>query len=108
MKDEASKVEKIKKELGAFAPSPRYLAVAMILSTWCPRGGRGLTPSFLYFPLGSQRRVSINQVPGIILCTRDMALSNSGRGLLLESLGWSPGIPLNIPQCKGWCPTKSQ
>uniref|UniRef100_G3MY97 Golgi associated RAB2 interactor protein-like Rab2B-binding domain-containing protein n=1 Tax=Bos taurus TaxID=9913 RepID=G3MY97_BOVIN len=34
MKDEASKVEKIKKELGAFAPSPRYLAVAMILSTW--------------------------------------------------------------------------
>lgn len=36
MKDEASKVEKIKKELGAFAPSPRYLAVAMILSTWCP------------------------------------------------------------------------
>ena len=108
MKDEASKVEKIKKELGAFTPSPRYLAVAMILSTWCPRGGRGLTPSFLYFPLGSQRRVSIDQVPGIILCTRDMALSNSGRGLLLESLGWSPGIPLNIPQCKGWCPTKSQ
>lgn len=47
MKDEAFKVEKIKEELGAFAPSPRYLVVVMILSTWCPRGGRGLTPSFL-------------------------------------------------------------
>ena len=47
MEDEASKVEKIKDELGAFAPSPRYLAVVMILSAWCPQGGRGLTPSFL-------------------------------------------------------------
>lgn len=47
MKDEAFKVEKIREELGAFAPSPRYLAVVMIPSTWCPRGGRGLTPSFL-------------------------------------------------------------
>ena len=57
-----------------------------------PRGREDHSFSF-HFPLCSQCIVSVNYVPGIILCAMDMALSNLGRGLLLASFG----MLLNIP-----------